>query len=277
MQLSRSSSQQSWPDLPNLNEVTVPTDSVARLRPDELQSIVTAVEQRGFAILEPVNPVMRQDLLDIGAFFGTPAPHDRADAQGVTAIAAEDSESDYLGAKRDAHHLHVDGAMNDIQEDLMVVQSIKAVPVEKGGLTILADGAHAVAELASYSRSLVSLLENSNAITVTRNKARSTKPVLAQMRNGNLRLCFRSDAAGQGAQTEIDPGVAFAFQRLSNILFDIHCQVRFRLRPGCILITDNARVVHGRTAFQGDRMLLRRNVMNNGLVKLSLGIRVPEA
>lgn len=89
----------------------------------------------------------------------------------------------------------------------------------------------------------------------------------AAVLEGRERIRYRRDALDRGIALEgIDEGPRRALEALDDVLADESLQVAFTLEPGEVLVLDNRRVLHGRTAIRpgAERVLRRLKVFRDG-------------
>ncbi len=100
-----------------------------------------------------------------------------------------------------------------------------------------------------------------------------TRPLFTLGKDGRIRFAYRyGDPA---IKVKVEPRYRPVLDEIQSFLGDPDKQLCHALEPGCILIIDNTRLLHGRRAFQGPRRLLRLwfegNAEGGGL---GLGFRV---
>ena len=160
----------------------------------------------------------------------------------------------YTGA---ALSLHVDESFRGTQPGLVVFQCVEA-DVAGGGESVLVDGFKVAALLRELEPEAFDLL--SRTATGFRRHHEgfdhyTQTPVFTLDASAQVvRFCWAEKSAAPVRAPEhlIEP-IYSARRALLNLVHDERQQARIALRPGDVLIADNYRVMHGRTAYQGRR------------------------
>ncbi|MEV0375114.1 TauD/TfdA family dioxygenase [Streptomyces sp. NPDC050636] len=219
--------------------------SVRRMSLMQQRGMLDRFDAHGFVILRCLDlSDSYQDLLGLGRYFGNPAPHPRADDQGIVGINAFKRTAGFLGSTPAEHLLHTDGAFRDAPEKIITLQCV--TPAAIGGMTILASAQAAYDHVARVFPDKIELLSRADALTVTRTSQSSTQAVFTcsgewrgikfRMRDGAAEVAPHADAQ------EIFEELCRFFEAPEN-------RFQFRLEAGDILIADNTAIVHGRTSF----------------------------
>ena len=148
---------------------------------------------------------------------------------------------------------HTDNPYRTNPPDLQVLHCIAAAG--SGGETLLVDGLAAVEHLRSIAPdafALLSRLPVQYAWSDGETFLRASAPVIALDANGDFAR-LRCNDRSFGTILSPDRGVRAdwraAFSLLQGIIGDAASAFTFRLEPGDMLIFDNRRILHGRTAF----------------------------
>lgn len=218
--------------------------AVESLTATELMTLAQRFNRYGAAVLVPERSTgARQEIQSLGKHFGAVVGHDRADSTGIIPIDGSLNVPGYLGSLPLAHPLHTDGAFARFPEKVMTLQCI--VQATEGGLSMLASAKAALDYLLNLDPRLVEPLFRADAMTISRNAASCTRPVLRWL-DGRLSMVYRWDDT---AITRLHPAAEAGFRALSRFLADPANVLTFSLQPHWILVVDNTAVVHGRTAF----------------------------
>jgi gamma-butyrobetaine dioxygenase/trimethyllysine dioxygenase len=189
------------------------------------------------------------------------------EARGLTAIASHfgriedlrtdnttNAHTDQLGYTDAAIGLHTDQPFLDQPPRYQMLHAIRAA--DHGGDTLLADGAAAFRYLAGHDAEAADLLQRT-PVRFHRKQRHFERVVIAPtvtLRDGRLRVRASYFTAAPFA-LPFDRMTAWyrAYDRFVRILRDPAHHFRFQLRPGDVLVYDNHRMLHGRTAFRGPR------------------------
>jgi len=168
------------------------------------------------------------------------------------------ANTDQLGYTDAGIELHTDQPFRDHPPRYQLLQAIRSA--DTGGDSMIADGLAAFRYLASFDAEAATLLLET-PVRFHRQQAAFEREVIAPI----IRL-----PAGEGAQgfqirasyfTMAPHRLRFdrmtgwyrAYDAFMRLLRDPRHHYRFRLAPGDVLLYDNHRVLHGRTAFTGAR------------------------
>ncbi|HEX4421163.1 MAG TPA: TauD/TfdA family dioxygenase [Kofleriaceae bacterium] len=164
------------------------------------------------------------------------------------------AHTDQLGYTDAAIDLHTDQPFLDEPPRYQLVQGVRVA--DTGGETVLADGAAAFRYLASHDAEAADRLLHT-PVRFHRKQRQLEREVVAPIvtqRDGRLRVrvSYFTMAPFQLAFDRM-AGWYRAYDQLVRILRDPAHHVRFQLRPGDVVVYDNHRMLHGRTAFRGPR------------------------
>uniref|UniRef100_F1L4V1 Trimethyllysine dioxygenase, mitochondrial n=1 Tax=Ascaris suum TaxID=6253 RepID=F1L4V1_ASCSU len=181
--------------------------------------------------------------------------------------------------------VHTDGTYFEQTPGIQVFHCLR--PAKKGGDTILVDGFAVAEKLRRQNEGYYKLLTNTpiehhyieggESPSTAKIYARSVdKPVISLDRQGNLRqIRFnpydRAPFAIQGRHTlAAEDVVDFykAYEWFSKLAHDPSSELRVSLKPGTVVFLDNFRILHARTAFQGDRQMCGCYLSRDNLLAL---------
>jgi len=137
-----------------------------------------------------------------------------------------------------------------------------------GGLSILVDSHHCAARLAAEDAdafALLSRLPIQHERRADGEVIRSNHPAITLDYEGNVtevRLNERTMSALSLPEQLVEPAYR-ALRKAFRIAYDPASCVSYRLQAGEALVFDNLRVLHGRTAFAGERLMRQTNVMRD--------------
>jgi alpha-ketoglutarate-dependent taurine dioxygenase len=228
----------------DLEELIVRVDSTENFDESNFGPVADRFNKYGAALLickERPNP--RSNSVALKRYFGNVVLHDRADEDGIVAIDPADPIPGYLGSTCADHPPHTDGAFSLQPERVLTLQC--EVTTTDGGLSQLVSGDAAYDFMAQEHPKLLPALFRPDAMSIRRNDTRCVRPVFNWV-NGAIDMVYREDNV---ASTIIHPDVTEAFSVLRGFIMDPQNIVEFRMQPHWIVILDNLRLLHGRTAF----------------------------
>ncbi|MER7771299.1 TauD/TfdA family dioxygenase [Kitasatospora sp. NPDC096140] len=193
----------------------------------------------------------RDDVLrTAGRLMSSLWQHRDADPDGLTVIrdtGRHDGRTGFAGLGREALALHTECAQHPAPPRLLLLACARAG--EAGGESLLVDGRAVLAELAAHRPTVIEAFAADRAAFFGGSSGHFT-PVLQQLPGDRWRLRLRQDDFARFSP-EADAHLPALRQAL-----DRNTQ-RLRLAPGQGVVLDNHRVLHGRTAFSGERLILR--------------------
>ncbi|WP_328952919.1 TauD/TfdA family dioxygenase [Kitasatospora purpeofusca] len=219
------------------------------LRGDGLERAAAVLRERGLVQLRGLGG--RSDVLDTAVLLmSEPWQHRDADPDGLTVIrdtGQHDGRAGFAGLGRGDLELHTECAQLPRPPRLMVLACVRAA--EDGGESLVVDGKAVLAELAASRPAALEALSAPRAAYFGGSDGQFA-PVLEHLRGGQWRLRLRQDELAR-----FSPEAQAHFPALRRAVE--HHTSRMRLACGQALVLDNHRVLHGRTRFTGERLLLR--------------------
>ncbi|MFE7190393.1 TauD/TfdA family dioxygenase [Kitasatospora sp. NPDC057541] len=189
-------------------------------------------------------------LLAAGWLMSSLWQHRDADPDGLTVIrdtGRHAGRAGFAGLGRGALAVHTECAQHPEPPRLLLLACARAG--DAGGENLLVDARTVLAELASHSPAAIEALSAERAAYFGGSGGRFA-PVLQQLPAGRWQLRLRQDGLARfspDAEAHL-PALRRAIDRSTH---------RLRLSPGQGVVLDNHRLLHGRTAFSGERLLLR--------------------
>jgi alpha-ketoglutarate-dependent taurine dioxygenase len=206
--------------------------------------IVEKFNKFGALIVEFQNDEEARDqLLCFGSVFGTTMTHDRADEDMIAEIAVSKNFQGYLGTSSAAHPFHTDGTYDDTPPKAVALRC--EIPAEHGGITQLASGEAIYNYLLSQNKEIAGALFAPDALCVERAGKKSCQPVFLQ-EGDRIFIRYRFD---ETSKLSTNPKVQEAMLLIKKFLEDEKNYMAFTLKEKQVLLTDNTRVLHARTAF----------------------------
>ena len=214
----------------------------------ETDATLSTVKRRGLAFFEGVDSL--DDLIWLSYKFGVPILHRDADYRGVITLSPHESDQEetFKGYTRKEQYLHTDGTMVESPADLVLLSCQKLAP--KGGHSTFVDGLDLYKRIARDKPELLKhLMADDAALFGEPRGEHTTKPVFSA-RAGYISISFRHDRL-----VEYSKEVTENFDYLKSAIDSLTTSVK--LRPGQGYILNNHRYIHGRSSFEGDRIIHR--------------------
>ena len=219
--------------------------SVRQIRESDWDELLATINRFGCVHIrqtsETTGPV--ESLRQLGARFGAPIFHKLSDQLGIHPIRYIPGYPEYANANVEDLDLHTDGSFEKTPPSFMLMYCER--PAEEGGDSKLASGDRLFHHLRTELPEYLSVLSKPAVFTITRDDRRAQQSVFTTV-EGRVRIAYRS---GKDSRLEIDPEAADAFRYVGAWLRHPSNYVTFRLGPGDILVFDNTRMLHGRSAF----------------------------
>ncbi len=221
------------------------------------------LDQHGFVIFDGLWCEKTQ-LLDIAPYFGLIQGNKNTDKNGITVVSSRTDgfDSTIPGVYSNMNFSpHTDGAYLDgLREENGIIKKVISPKLtllkclqssDSGGETMLIDGKKSLLKAINEYPDIVPALFRHDSIYLSYEDILTMNQALFRMKpNGKLRLHYSYDNGfiiANWAKKAID-------------LFNKKCldiTYSFKLKKGQILVVDNHRMLHARTAFKGQRILQR--------------------
>jgi alpha-ketoglutarate-dependent taurine dioxygenase len=219
--------------------------SVGQVRQADWDDLFSTMNRYGCVhirqTLEMTGPV--ESLRQLGSRFGAPIFHKLSDEFGIHPIRYIPGYPEYANANVEDLDLHTDGSFEQTPPSFMLMYCER--PAEEGGHSTLASGDRLFHHLRTERPDHLSALSKPAVFTITRDDRRAQRSVFTTV-DGRVRVAYRS---GKDIRLDIDPEAVDAFGYVGEWLRQPSNYVTFRLGRGDILIFDNTRMLHGRSAF----------------------------
>lgn len=199
---------------------------------DETESILAAIASRGLAV--------------VGTHFGR--------IEDLRTDNTTNQNTDQLGYTDAAVELHTDQPFLERPPRYQLLQGIRAA--DEGGDNAVVDGLAAARHLREVDRAAHALLTETPVRFHRKQKAFErvvVSPILRGDGEGfQIRYSYFTLAPFDVPFDVMDAWYR-AYDRFARLVRDPAHQYRFRLGPGDVLLYDNHRMLHARTAFRGPR------------------------
>jgi alpha-ketoglutarate-dependent taurine dioxygenase len=205
------------------------------------------LRQIGLALFSDVT---EERFVEMFAGVGQPMQHRDGDADRITRVhvieSPEGSSPGYDGFTRQALPPHTDGSATSSPPALLAMLCLERAA--SGGLSLLADGRQVTAELIKHHPGAV------RRLLLPRSVLFGAPPgflgSILEFREDLLQVRYREDGLVDFS-TEVLNATALWHQELERVTFEVD------LNPGDGYLLDNRYWLHGRTAFAGNREMLR--------------------
>ena len=230
---------------------------------EERLALVERIHRDGVALLSGVGP-SREAFEEAAALIGSIRSYSYEAISDIfvepeAPIAPTDPLAQRLAYSGAALSLHVDESFRGTQPGLVLFQCVEA-DTEGGGESVLVDGFRLSELLEDRMPDAFEVL--SRIATTFRRRHEgfdyyTQTPVFTLDASGAVvRFCWaEKSAAPIRAPEHLIESIYAARRALLELIHDDSLQARIALRPGDLLIADNYRVMHGRTAYRGRRHL----------------------
>ena len=211
---------------------------------------LTAVRDIGFALLSGV-PAQAGEVERVAAVFG----YIRETNYGRTFDVVSVPRPTHLAYTARALAAHVDNPYRVPGLGLQMLHCIEAAP--EGGESLLVDGFRIAAELKARDPAAFETLTRVPLPFGYRDAETdlyARQPVIALDVEGELRAIHYNERVAQPLEAPARQAEAFytAYRQFARLVVDPAFEVRFRLASGDLLLFDNERLLHGRTAYDGN-------------------------
>ncbi len=225
-----------------------------------------AVEDHGAVVVQGVR--VRDDgaLLDVVSLVGTPSQVGNG-GEVIYDVTPHPSGTDLSRTTR-PFPPHTDSTFLPEPHGRIALGCVQAPPDGGGGRSCVVSADHVVAELGRRSGDDVVAALGEPAFPFSVHEPGGEPrvrllPILERARDGRWRVRYRLDAIIGALREEglvLSPRHGAALNALDAVLGDPALQATHALRPGDVLIVDNRRTLHGRTAIGEDAQRLLRRV-----------------
>jgi len=226
----------------------IAAESLAPLDEGLVADVIDAVVEFGCVrisqIGRPSGPT--ESLAPLSRRFGKPVRHKLSDEHGVHPIRYIPGYPEYANAANGDLPLHTDGSFEPSPPATMLMYC--ETPSSMGGLSTLALGDELLGHIARTAPEALPGLRRPDAFRIRRDDREAARAVFED-RGDRLRLAFRY---ADDLPIRVHPEAEEGYRIVREWVADPTNAIAFRLESGEVLIFDNARMLHGRTAFPTD-------------------------
>lgn len=201
-----------------------------------IEGLYAEIENKGWAVVEsPEGADAREALLSLRALFGSVVRHPSSGEEGLVAVD---------NAYRPSRGMlpHTDGTYYPVPPAIICLQC--SIAAESGGVTTIIDAKDMYANLQPTHESDLNELY-APIVGVRRDDKYVESPVFSRA-SGKIHIRFRVD---ETIGINLKPEGVKGFNAIKEYVEDERHQLQFKLHPRQILIADNTRILHGRTAY----------------------------
>jgi alpha-ketoglutarate-dependent taurine dioxygenase len=212
-----------------------------------------------------IHPVKTEDLDPpsvlsmLGKCFGRPIFHKLSDERGVHPIRSIAGYASYANTTSADLLLHTDGSFESFSPRVMLMMC--EVPARTGGLSRLCNGATIFAHLLNNHPASVAGLMRPDAFSIRRDDRVASKPVFKR-EGDRILVTFRY---GGDVDIQVHPEAQAGYQAIVEFLENPGNFCEFLLARQELLVLDNTRVLHGRTAFPKHELRILHGLWLDGL------------
>lgn len=269
--MNATTTRQAFDSSLDIAAATFECESIGSLSASQKSALAEIYCRFGFALVRcladaPTDAEIRANVVALRPLLGRPAPHNRADADGlVPIVATQQSASVYKGLTAAEFEPHTDGSFLARPDEVLSLTCFE--PSTVGGESYLVSGAALYAHLAEVlTDAELAGLFRPDAISIGRGGQHATKPVFQRQQHlpgtsdgrgagqqgdkgeqsGRLVMSWRCDLVEKGT---IHPAAAAGCAAILAFVTDRKNQAEHRLARNEMLLMDNRAVLHARRAF----------------------------
>lgn len=235
--------------------------------------VITAVTEFGCVLISqterPAAPSVA--LPPLGRIFGRPIHDTLSDEKGIHPIRHIPGYPEYANTVCGDLQLHTDGTFQTTPPAVMLMYS--ETPSPTGGLSTLASGDALYAYLRDTAPEALPGLARPDAFRIRRDAREAAQAVFSR-HGGRLRLAFRH---AEDLPMEVHPEARRGCDLIRGWLSDPANSIAFRLEAGQILIFDNTRILHGRTAFPRNSRRSLFGLWCDGVSGREIALGIPDS
>lgn len=214
--------------------------------------LAETIDKSGIAIVQLNNIPLRSIIKNLSSSLGKPIKDTGIHKKYIARVRAEDNGKYYINSSA-SQPLHTDeGYKNTFPRyaSLYCLQQSRM-----GGISTIVKVDELLEALYTNFRNKVSELFQPDALCIETVKGKLYKQIFFKMNNGLIGMSYSPILFNWNAKSSISDMIVF----INQFVHDPTNQYRYLLKENQLLIMDNCRVLHGRTAFssQDNRLLLR--------------------
>ena len=229
----------------NFEQLTFHINAIHGLDPRVKKEIFKVFNSYGFFLIESNEPDASKEIfLSLPHLFGNIIRQNQSDEQGIFPIRVLPNFSEYANSNNKDLALHTDGSFEKNPPQVMAMHC--EVAAQEGGLTQLVDAKLVYEYLIKTDPEGLATLFEPDIFTINRANQSATMAIFTKHKH-KIYMTFRLD---DYAQISVHPRVIKPFTLIKKFVADSANQIIFKLQPHQIVVFDNNRMLHGRTAFE---------------------------
>ena len=229
----------------NFEQLTFKLNSLHELDPKTKKQIFNVFNSSGFFLIECEDLQKSKEIfLSLPRLLGNIVRQNQSDEQGIFPIRVMPNFSEYANSNNRDLALHTDGSFEKIPPKVIAMYC--EVAAKEGGLTQLVDGKLVYDYLVKTDPEGLTTLFEPDIFTIKRANQSATRAIFSQ-HNHKIYMTYRSD---DYAKISVNEKAVKPFTLIKDFLADPANQIVFKLQTHQILVFDNNRILHGRTAFE---------------------------
>lgn len=226
-----------------------------------MSTLLAAIERDGYMLVD-TNRCSGDPLLKISDMLGARQLHARSDEQGVVGENVNEVDptwrenpGEYRGVGNDEFEFHTDGTfVAGVGVDRPIVILLHCVePAFHGGVNLLIDGGRFYESVCRDDPHLALELHKAQFTFCRDNMVATNQSIFCELDSARVGLRWRFDQAVYGSPHALNALRAFHASYIAPSSPDVEVQ----LAADQVLIIDNTRIMHARTACSGRRRVRR--------------------
>lgn len=233
----------------DFEEITLRVNRVEQMSGDQRNALVEKLNQYGCVVIHPQQTsAQSQELLSLTQLCGSPIHHDRSQGSGISTITPCPEDTGYAALTYNQHLPHTDCSYQPVPPPLVALQC--EVPAPRGGLSILVPGEDLHRYLEETDPQGLRLMYEKAALQIQREQKIYTRSIFSQTSQGWITIAYKVEGRESAFTLKTSKPLEKTRRRVDQFLTDPRNQFQLKLQIGQILLFDNTRVLHGRTAIE---------------------------
>ncbi len=229
--------------------ITIRVAQIEQMDPAQREAVIRCLNHYGCALLGIQGSLPpERELGALTALLGQTILHDRSSTNGISTITPCAEDTGYAALTYNEHLPHTDCSYQPVPPAFVALQC--EIPARCGGTSILIPAEALHQYLAEQDPEGLRLMYDPDAYTIQRKQQVYTCAIFRQGEQGRIQIAYKVDAAEGAFSLRPKPALQGTLKRVNQFLLTPQNQFRLKLEAGQILLFDNTRVLHGRTAIE---------------------------